>query len=155
MKKIYKIIIITFLVVAVSMCARVQGSKSGKAPGLTDGKLTRCPGKPNCVSSEEEKNSDHYVEPLKYEGDVLAALKYLKDSVKEMGGNFVSVSDNYAAVIFKTKVFGFIDDLEIRIDRKRKLIHMRSASRVGYSDLGVNRKRIETLRTLYLKRSKQ
>lgn len=66
-----------------------------------------------------------------------------------MEGNIETESDSYIAVTFTSSFFGFVDDLEIRIDQSHDAIHVRSASRVGYSDRGVNKKRVELLKELY------
>jgi uncharacterized protein (DUF1499 family) len=66
-----------------------------------------------------------------------------------MGGSIQAENENYLAATFSSTIFGFVDDLELRIDPVQKVIHIRSASRVGYSDAGVNRKRIALLRKTY------
>ncbi len=66
-----------------------------------------------------------------------------------MGGHIQAESDTYIAATFSSALFGFVDDLEIRIDPAQKVIHIRSGSRVGYGDAGVNRKRAESLKKLY------
>jgi len=66
-----------------------------------------------------------------------------------MGGSIQAENDNYLAATFSSSIFRFVDDLEIRFDADRKMIHMRSASRVGYSDRGINKKRIERVKILY------
>ena len=66
-----------------------------------------------------------------------------------MGGNIQVENDNYLAATFTSSIFRFVDDLEIRIDLDQKIIHLRSASRVGRSDGGVNRERIKRLKSLY------
>ena len=66
-----------------------------------------------------------------------------------MGGTIREESDTYLAATFSSAMFGFVDDLEIRVDSSQKVIHIRSASRVGYSDAGVNKKRAEQLKALY------
>jgi len=65
-----------------------------------------------------------------------------------MGGSIQAENDNYLAATFTPSIFRFVDDLEIRFDADRKMIHMRSASRVGYSDRGINKKRIERVKIL-------
>jgi len=67
-----------------------------------------------------------------------------------MGGIIQVEKDNYLAATFISSIFGFVDDLEIRIEPGQKTIHLRSASRVGRGDGGVNRKRVEQLKKLYL-----
>jgi uncharacterized protein (DUF1499 family) len=71
----------------------------------------------------------------------------VKHSVLELGGYIKNEQANYLASTFASTLFGFIDDVEIRIDAKQGLVHLRSASRVGYSDLGVNRKRVVALKS--------
>jgi uncharacterized protein (DUF1499 family) len=73
----------------------------------------------------------------------------MKNSVREMGGSIQVENDNYLAATFASSIFRFVDDLEIRVDKDQKIIHLRSASRVGRSDQGVNRERIERLKSLY------
>jgi uncharacterized protein (DUF1499 family) len=127
-------------------------SKSGKAPGLIDGRLSPCPDKPNCVCSEHKDDAGHYVEPVIIpENNTLDTLPVLKNVIQGMGGSIQAESDNYLAATFSSAIFGFVDDLEIRIDTDQEVIHMRSASRVGHGDMGVNRHRTELLGKLYLK----
>ena len=148
------LITLTVIIIAIVAVFFILGvmSKSGKAPGLIDGKLSKCPDKPNCVCSEYETSS-HYVEPLVIPDnpafDVFAALI---NTIKEMGGRVQSERGNYIAATFSSAIFGFIDDLEVRIDSQRKVIHIRSASRVGHSDMGVNRERAVLLKKLYIKK---
>ncbi len=73
----------------------------------------------------------------------------MKNSVREMGGSIQVENDSYLAATFTSSIFRFVDDLEIRVDSDQKMIHLRSASRVGHSDRGVNRERIERLKSLY------
>ncbi len=68
-----------------------------------------------------------------------------------MGGTINDESENYIASTFSSSIFGFVDDFEIRIDSSQKVIHIGSASRVGYGDAGVNKKRTELLKKLYKK----
>jgi uncharacterized protein (DUF1499 family) len=125
-------------------------SRSGKAPGLIDGRLSKCPGKPNCVCSEY-KESSHYIEPLVIPDNLtFDTFPALTNAIQKMGGRVETESDNYIAATFSSALFGFIDDLEIRIDSIQKVIHIRSASRVGHSDMGVNRDRAELLQKLYI-----
>ena len=70
-----------------------------------------------------------------------------------MSGVIQAEKDNYFAATFASQVFGFVDDLEIRIDTDQKLIHLRSASRVGHGDGGANRKRVERLKSLFNSKS--
>ncbi len=115
------------------------------AIGLVDGKLRSCPSSPNCVSSESDSPASR-VEPLAFEGDAKVAWTALAATIKQMDGSIQESRDYYLWATFTTKVFRFKDDLECRLDADNQVIHVRSGSRVGHSDLGVNRRRIETLR---------
>jgi len=124
-------------------------SQARAAEGLQENQLTACSSKPNCVCSECEKPDEHYVEPVvlsEFENEKVIQL--IKNTLKAMGGDIVTETDVYIAATFTSTLFRFVDDFEIRIDAPGKTVHVRSASRVGYSDFGVNRKRVEKFRTL-------
>jgi uncharacterized protein (DUF1499 family) len=125
-------------------------SQSGEAYGLVDGRLKQCPDTPNCVSSEFVSDPVHYIEPLVISaGDAAQILPRLKTIIREMGGSIQVEKADYLAATFTSSIFRFVDDLEIRIDTGQEMIHLRSASRVGRSDGGVNRKRVEFLRNSF------
>jgi uncharacterized protein (DUF1499 family) len=131
-------------------------SKSGKAPGLVDGRLAQCPDKPNCVCSEAEHDAVHSIQPIMIpDNSTLDAMPALKQVIRDMGGTIQAERDHYLAATFSSTIFGFVDDLEVRVDAPRSVIHVRSASRVGHSDMGVNRQRAEMLRKLYLGKSSE
>ncbi|ASQ91122.1 hypothetical protein CHL67_09525 [Prosthecochloris sp. GSB1] len=111
-------------------------------PRLVDGRLRPCPTTPNCVCSEHGA-----VEPIVFQG-MLAdeALERLHRIIDEMGGVVQGDDGDYLWSTFTVPVFGFVDDVEFRLDREAGVIHVRSASRLGFSDLGVNRGRVEELR---------
>lgn len=121
-------------------------SRQGEPPGLADGRLVPCPGRPNCVSSEGAPAPRHRVEPLVLHED---AMTILEAEVRDMGGRIRARAEGYLAAEFSSRLFGFVDDLELRADEAQGVIHLRSASRVGYSDGGVNRKRVAALRARY------
>ena len=128
-------------------------SRSGNAPGLIDGKLSACPDKPNCVCSEFADDNSHYVSPLALNQDTAEiAMSNLQALVSELGGEIQTTDQFYLAASFKSALFGFVDDLEIRIDIDSDTIHLRSASRVGHGDLGANQKRIDQLKAKYQNR---
>jgi uncharacterized protein (DUF1499 family) len=116
---------------------------------MTDGKLAPCPRRPNCVSSEDDAGSAR-IEPLAFTGTPGAARECLKSSIRAIGGSIEFESDGYIWAVFKTTVFRFIDDMEFRIDTRNRVIHLRSASRIGYYDFGVNRRRTLSLRQSFL-----
>ena len=125
-------------------------SCTGKPPDtqLVDGRLRPCPDRPNCVSSEEAKASAQ-INPLTYQGSPDAAWQRLKEAIREAGGEIRQEQDQYLWVTFTSRVFRFVDDVEFRMVAADNLIHVRSASRIGYSDLGANRKRVEKLRAVF------
>ncbi|MGI9319165.1 MAG: DUF1499 domain-containing protein, partial [bacterium] len=91
-----------------------------------------------------------YIEPLVYSaGNALQVIPSLKTIILDMKGKIQVEQTDYLAVTFTSSIFRFVDDLEIRIDPCQRTIHLRSASRVGYSDGGVNRKRVEFLKNSF------
>lgn len=129
-------------------------SRSGKPPGLVAGKLSMCPDKPNCVSSEQHNDVEHYLEPVTLQFATSPdPVTVIKAVIVDMGGVIQEQHGEYIAAVFSSSVFGFVDDLEVRVDPGERLLHIRSASRVGYGDAGVNRKRIERFRKLYAEKA--
>jgi uncharacterized protein (DUF1499 family) len=112
--------------------------------------LKPCPASPNCVSSSPAEDEAHRIEPLTWSGDLEQAKARLRAAVLSAGdARFVEESDTYWHVEFRSRLFRFIDDVEFLFDRDHRVIHVRSASRVGYSDLGVNRKRVDKIRRVF------
>ena len=124
---------------------------SGTMPklGVENGKLKQCPQTPNCVNSQA-KDKKHFIEPLFVTATPLEAKNYILKILNELKqSKIVVVEDNYIRAEFVSKIFRFVDDVEFYFpdkESKELLIQVRSASRVGYFDLGVNRKRIEQIR---------
>ena len=123
---------------------------AGKRPnnlGVRDGKLAPCPNTPNCVSSQSA-DAGHKIEPLTYTSSPGEAFAKLEQVIKSQPRTkIITSSPNYYLYVeFTSAIMGFVDDVEFYLDADAKLIHVRSASRLGQSDLGVNRKRIETIR---------
>ena len=114
-------------------------SQGGVALGLVDGRLAPCPSSPNCVSSEGDTPSEKKVEPL-----ALDAWGKLPAAIAGMGGVVTKNEEAYMAAEFTSKTFKFVDDLEFRLTDDA--VHVRSGSRVGYSDRGVNGARVAELR---------
>jgi uncharacterized protein (DUF1499 family) len=120
--------------------------------GVRDGKLAPCPGTPNCVCSQEPRPR-HAIEPLAFEGDPADAWARLREIVTGWPRTIVlSSTDTYLRAECKTFVFRFTDDVEFLLDRDAGVIHVRSASRAGRSDLGVNRRRVEAIREAFTSR---
>jgi uncharacterized protein (DUF1499 family) len=115
-------------------------------PGGGEARLKPCPASPNCVSSQSTDRK-HRVEPLAFEGDPADALARLKTLVQSMERTrIVDETSTYLHVECRSALVGFVDDVEFSIDVQDKVIHLRSASRTGYWDMGVNRRRIEAIR---------
>lgn len=116
-------------------------------PGLADGKLKPCPSSPNCVCSQgDPADTVHFIDPILFTGEPGEARRRLVAAVTDMKGVVVNEEADYLHFNFTTAVMRFVDDVEFLIDPATKTIHVRSASRVGYGDFGVNRKRVERLR---------
>ncbi len=117
--------------------------------GLVDGRLRPCPDTPNCVSSQSDV-ADQSVRPLRFEGDPQEAFARLVGLVDGLARTaLVEHVEGYAHFEVTTALMRFRDDLEFQLDAAAGVIHLRSCSRVGRSDLGTNRRRIEAIRTAY------
>jgi uncharacterized protein (DUF1499 family) len=150
MKKLSRVLIAGVAVIAAVLLVRCSilghSSKSGQPPGLVSGTLAPCPDKPNCVSSEAGEDADHQIAPLDYSAiSPEEAWAKIQQVIKALGGEVTIVEDEYIAATFSSFLFKFTDDVECRLDAPQNQIHIRSASRVGHSDLGVNRKRAESI----------
>lgn len=134
------------LAVATLFYYKALKSRSGAAPGLVSGRLTECPSSPNCICSEYPDDTAHYAAPIALVGEPGEQLAVVKAAIEAQGGEVVVVRSDYLAATFTSGFFGFVDDLEVRLDESARLLHLRSASRVGHSDLGANRKRVAALK---------
>lgn len=113
-----------------------------------DGRLTPCPNSPNCVNSQETGRSA--VAPLAFSDSVPSAFARLQRIVASLPRTrVVEATDSYLHAEVKSRIFGFVDDIEFLIDPLASQVHVRSASRVGYSDFGVNRARVEAIRVRF------
>ncbi len=126
---------------------------SGKMPGnlgVDRGRLALCPDSPNCVSSQSDPSDRrHYIEPLRYRGTRAAAKERLVGILSgQKRVRIVANRDDYLHAEFKSAVMGFVDDVEFYFPDE-PVIQVRSAARLGYSDFGVNRKRIERIRAAF------
>ena len=121
--------------------------------GVKDGKLKPCPSSPNCVSTQaDSEDQQHYITPITYNSTQEEAMKKLVDIINSLERTkIIEQTTNFLHVEFTSKIMKYIDDVEFYLDDENKKIHFRSASRVGYSDLGVNRKRMEEIIELFNK----
>lgn len=141
-------LLIALFVILVTFLTILSCASNPPKMQWVDGKLRPCPDSPNCVSSESDRASSR-VEPLTFKGSPEKAWSDLKETIRELGGKIQEEREGYLWATFTSRVFRFVDDVEFRMVLTDGMIHVRSGSRVGYSDLGVNRKRVEKLRTLF------
>lgn len=136
-------------VVLLWVMARTTGPRH--EPGVRNGRLAPCPSTPNCVSSQTDPTDRvHFIEPIRYEGDLQTAHDRLLRVIQAMPR--VTIIENrpdYIYAEFRTKWMRFVDDVEFYFDDEAKVIHVRSASRVGRGDMGVNRARVEAIREAF------
>ena len=112
--------------------------------GVTGGRLAPCRRTPNCVSSQAEpQDQEHYIAPLAFRG-TMAELRRAVESMPR--ATVVTVQAQYLYAEFRTMLMRYVDDVELYYDERAGLVHVRSASRLGRRDFGLNRKRVEELR---------
>ena len=127
---------------------------SGTMPklGINNSELAPCPETPNCVSSQAH-DKEHFIEPINYSGTLQGAHDLLLQIIQsEKRTEILADQKDYIRVEFTSALFRFVDDVEFYFPEEqaeKKIIHVRSASRVGHSDLGANRKRIERIRSKF------
>ncbi|MEZ4865516.1 MAG: DUF1499 domain-containing protein [Caldilineaceae bacterium] len=124
------------------------GATTTTAATAETGVLAPCPDSPNCVSTQSDPaDQTHYIAPIAYTGSLAAAREQLLAIIADLPRTKVILTkENYLHTEFRSRIFRFVDDVEFYFDDEAKVIHFRSASRVGYGDLGVNRKRMEEIR---------
>ncbi|MFT6823210.1 MAG: hypothetical protein ACJA1Q_001004 [Pseudohongiellaceae bacterium] len=108
--------------------------------GVRDGRLIACPESPNCVSSYES-SEEHSIAALDGNLNQIQQILLTMD-----GANIFEQSSNYLYAEFTSSLMGYVDDVEFLYDAASNTTHVRSASRVGYSDMGANRSRVEAIR---------
>ncbi len=118
--------------------------------GLREGGLAPCPVSPNCVSSQAH-DEKHRIAPLSYQGSRDQAREKLKAAIAKIeNARILTDMKDYLHVEVRSRWLKFIDDVEFWFPERSSQIHVRSASRVGYWDLGVNRKRTDRIRALFM-----
>ena len=132
---------------------------AGKRPanlGVTDGKLAPPKRTPNCVSSQADPaDAEHCVAPIRFEGTPFEAMAAARKAVDAMPrSRVVAHEPNYLYAEFKSRLMGFVDDVEFIYDERAGVIHVRSAARLGRRDFGVNRERVEAIRSSVAGRAK-
>jgi uncharacterized protein (DUF1499 family) len=110
-------------------------------------RLKACPASPNCVLSTAAADEKHRVAPFPFTGSPAEALARVKAAALSFPRTaVVEEAPGYLKMTFTSALFRFVDDVEFEVDEAAKVVNVRSASRVGYSDLGANRKRVEAIR---------
>jgi uncharacterized protein (DUF1499 family) len=111
--------------------------------------LPTCPDTPNCVSSQTSDTA-HFIAPIAFTGSAAGALQRLKSVLAAEPRTTIKAEQGaYLHAEVRSLVFRFVDDIEFLLDTEQHIIHVRSASRSGYSDLGVNRRRVERIRKAF------
>ena len=113
--------------------------------GVSNGRLAPCRRTPNCVSSQADpSNREHYIAPIPFRGDAMAAVRRAVAAMPR--AKVISEKENYLYAEFRSKLLGYVDDVEFFYDGAA--IQVRSASRLGRRDFNVNRNRVEQLRAM-------
>lgn len=144
-----KFLLSALLILVIAFIAALIIGFPGKRPktiGITNKSLYPCPESPNCVSTMTDSKS-HFIPALSYKTDKEKAYAVLVNLLSaDPRAAIISQTDDYLYVEFKSRWFRFVDDVEFYFSEDNSLIHVRSASRIGYSDMNVNQKRIEHIR---------
>ena len=137
---------VLFVLFAVSACT---GTPADVTATRTSLQLPPCPDSPNCVSTQAAAtDSEHFIAPLSYIGSSEEAKQRLLAVITALPRSTIITNEgNYLHAEFRSRIFRFVDDVQFLIDDNTKTIHFRSAARMGRSDLGVNRVRMEEIRT--------
>ena len=157
MMSLLKILVVIIVVLAIALLVAGQaGMLRGAAPtdlGLKNGQLKPPANNPNSVSSQAALHASHPfrayadIAPLAYTGDGAAAFGQAVAIIKAMpGSTVIEDKPGYVYAQCQTRWLKFTDDLELALDESARVIHVRSASRIGRGDLGVNRARVEAIR---------
>jgi uncharacterized protein (DUF1499 family) len=124
---------------------RTQGGRSVGSPGLAEGDLAPCPESPNCVSTRAPaEDTRHAADPIPVSGtpeEIIAAIAAVVEAQPRM--EIVERGERYLRATATSALFRFVDDVDFLVDPGASVVHMRSASRVGEGDMGVNRRRYE------------
>lgn len=137
---------------SVAALPGIGGLTAGTRPdniGITDGKLAACPASPNCVVSQGA-DEEHAIAPIAYTTDRETARKNLIDILGVVPRTkLITQNNDYILAESESRLMGFVDDTEFYLPKGEKVIHARAAARLGESDLGVNRRRIEQIRLAF------
>jgi uncharacterized protein (DUF1499 family) len=153
---VIRLLIFAVVVIAAVLIAAQLGLFAGKPShllGIRDGKLAPPRGAyTNSVASLHENNDYHAIAALKFSDTPEQAMNRLRDIIGNMAGSsIVEARSDYLYAQYTTQWMRFIDDVEFMLEPNKSLVHVRSASRLGRKDFGVNRDRVENIRRLFEK----
>ncbi len=147
-----RLVVWTTAIVLIPVVALAIVSMMAKRPanlGVVDGRLAACPDSPNCVSTQAD-DAAHRMPPLPLGEPVAAAIERLATTLTALPRTkIVTRTDDYLHAEVTSRLFRFVDDVEIYVDSSAGQIHFRSASQTGHSDLGVNRARMQQISNAY------
>ena len=136
-------IVVVPAIIASCIASRMAPPVRSSSPGLA---LAPCPASPNCVCSEDP-DPKHQIPPIPFTGPPSEAMARLRRLVEALPRTtVVTAGPDHLQAEFRTRLFRFVDDVEFRMDAPHQVIHVRSGSRIGYSDLGTNRRRVDRIR---------
>ena len=137
MKKIFQYFVISNFIIVIMLYANHRD---------LNGDNMDCPNSPNCVSSLASTPS-HFIAPLIFKDRPELAMQRLKKVLMtEKRVTIITERSDYLYGEIRSFVFRFVDDIEFTLSIENKIFQVRSSSRIGYSDFGVNRRRIERIR---------
>lgn len=143
--KVLLVIVVLLVLILLLLIGLAKYSQKQSPMMFTANEVLACGNKPNCVCSENVESSSQAIEPITARGDE-NLLEALAEAVKTTGGQILSKTDDELRATYKTPIFGFVDDVVFRIEGTKNVAQVLSVSRVGYGDLGANRKRVEKIR---------
>jgi uncharacterized protein (DUF1499 family) len=143
--------IVGALVIVVLSLGVIKNNKTPNGLGVNNGKLAEISKKPNNVSSQTNEK-EKYVEPLNFIDDLAKSKAKIINILNEYpGAKIIKNENNYIYAVFTTGTMKYKDDVEFYFDENSNVIHYRSSSRIGYSDMGLNRKRYNIIAQKYYK----
>ncbi|MBW4563959.1 MAG: DUF1499 domain-containing protein [Mojavia pulchra JT2-VF2] len=141
-----RITFVIFLTLASSLILTGAAWANSSGLGVNNGHLSSCPASNNCVVSQDA-DAKHAIDPITYHVDRDTAREtLLKVLTVVPRTQVIEQTGNYIHALSKSRIFKFVDDVEFYLPTNEPVIHLRSASRIGESDLGVNRRRLEQIR---------
>ena len=136
-------LIFTLLLISFSLWGNQAMANTTSNQNLNKTPLKKCPDKPNCINTEYPEQTRHYLPAIDFpDSKKEQLLSQVKILIVNMGGVIIKEEKYYIAATFTSSLFKFIDDFELRQDNATHKLHIRSASRTGYSDFGVNKRRV-------------